>query len=495
MKKETNKAKRVTGECKLCGRFGELEDSHIIPAFVFRYIRETGLIERGGLRFSEQPNRVVQDGEKRHWLCKTCEGKFSKDEQKFSERIFKPTNAGHQPELVYGEELLRFCVSLSWRTLLRYQEIEDDETGQRPMSELDGKDQKLIASAEIEWRNYLNGKEQSSERFIHHIYIMGEIDSLKTDMDMSVGVNRYIRRVTHQDIIRVKTLAAVYTKLPSVFVFGILRDEGPLAWHQTEVRSSGGTLPWHEAVGLPNGFASYLNKNAERYQEIVGTLSERQKERTTEKVNREVEKDPERVRRSLMLSAIKADERLAQNQGHSTFIKQERKETMETGYKRVPASIAEFDEEVTPETQSEVAAHLREIGMQAGLKGHIGEEAGLGTYFTTGLIGQSEGQDEKIEVRGLPVRQNIYGHVLVSFVARCDYTGYTDKEMQNIGSRLLEENRTAIFARYARLKSPGEEIIGAVADAVADTLQPLEMFRLIFHVAQLVIRRPRRKES
>lgn len=493
MEKETNKAKRVTGECKLCGSFGELEDSHIIPAFVFRYIRETGLIAGGGLRFSDQPNRVVQDGEKSHWLCKACEGKLSKDEQKFSERIFKPINAGHQPELVYGEELLRFCVSLSWRTLLRYQEIEYDEIGRRPMSELDEKDQKLIASAEMEWRNYLNGKGKTSERFVHHICIMGE--SRSSNANMSVGINKYIRRAVHQDILSGKTGAAIYTKIPSIFVFGMIRDEEVWTWNKTEVQPSGGTLPDNEAVRLPYWFAPYLNKQAEKYQEIPELLSERQGERSAQKVDREIKRDPERVRRSPMLRAIEADERLAQSQGYSTLIEREREATMETGYKPIPTLIATFGERVTPDVQSKVAYQLREIGMQAGLKGHIGEEPGLGKYFATGVMSQSEGQREEIEIRGYPVRQNIDGQVLVSFVAKCDYTGYTDEEMQSIRSRLLEGNHTATFARYARVKGAEEETIVAVADAVADTLQPLEMCGLVFQVAQLAITRPRHKES
>ena len=168
---------------------------------------------------------------------------------------------------------------------------------------------------------------------------------------------------------------------------------------------------------------------------------------------------------------------------------------METGHKPIPVAIAMFEERVTPDTQSRIATQLREIGMQAGLKGHIGEQAGLGKYFTAGLMVQSEDQHEEIEIRGLPVRQNPFGHVLVSFVARCDYTGYTDEEMQDIRSRLLEENHTATFARYTRVNRAGEETIFAVADTVADTLKPLEMFRLVSHVARLAIERPRRKEQ
>ena len=492
MNQEMSRAKRVAGKCRLCGGSGELEAGHIIPAFVFRYIRETGLIEGGGLRFAEQPNKVVQDGDKRHWFCKACEGKFSKDEKKFNEKIFKPTNEGHQPQLHYGPELLRFCVSLSLRTLLRYQEIDHDETERRPISELDEKDQELITKAEMEWKDYLNGNCRSSEKFAHHICIMGKIDS--STLNMNVGINKYIQRAPHQDILSVKTGVVIYTKIPGIFIFGIIRDDEAWLWNRTQVLSSGGTLPGNETVRLPCWLHTYLDKQAAHYQGMSKSLSQRQRERTDRKVQKEAEKDPERLRNSPMFQAIEADERLAQNQGYSTLIEQEGEETMEAGFNPIPTLLAEFDENVTPKAQHEIAVQLREIGMQAGLKGHIGEQTGLGKFFTTGLIVQSEGQHEEIEVRGLPVRQNTYGHVLVSFVAMCDYTGYTDEEMQGIRRRLLEGNHTATFARYAKLKSTGEETIVAVADAVANTLQPLEMFRLVYHVGKLAIRRPRRKE-
>ena len=237
MQQKPNKNNRISGDCKLCGRFGELEAGHIIPAFVFRYIRETGLITEGGLRFAEEPNKVVQDGDKRHWFCKACEVKFSKDEKKFNEKIFKPTNEGQQPQLDYGPELLRFCVSLSWRTLLRYQEIDHDETERRPISELDEKDQELITRAEMEWKDYLNGNGKNSEKFIHHICIMGRIDS--SSPNMNVGINKYIQRAPHRDILSGKTGVVIYTKIPGIFIFGIIRDDEAWLWNRTQILSSG----------------------------------------------------------------------------------------------------------------------------------------------------------------------------------------------------------------------------------------------------------------
>ena len=64
--------------CALCQDKSELELSHIIPKFVLRYLKETSA---GFLRSAENPNTVVQDGEKHYMLCGKCEDLFSKYER------------------------------------------------------------------------------------------------------------------------------------------------------------------------------------------------------------------------------------------------------------------------------------------------------------------------------------------------------------------------------------------------------------------------------
>ena len=63
--------------CRLCGATKELQESHILPGFVFRWKKETSAT--GYLRFGQQPNLRVQDGVKLHLLCRDCERRFNKD--------------------------------------------------------------------------------------------------------------------------------------------------------------------------------------------------------------------------------------------------------------------------------------------------------------------------------------------------------------------------------------------------------------------------------
>jgi hypothetical protein len=53
----------------------ELQESHILPSFVYRWMKETSAT--GYLRFGQQPNLRVQDGVKRHLLCANCEQRFN----------------------------------------------------------------------------------------------------------------------------------------------------------------------------------------------------------------------------------------------------------------------------------------------------------------------------------------------------------------------------------------------------------------------------------
>ena len=75
-------------KCALCHNVKELKDSHIIPAFVYRWIKETSAT--GYLRFSENINRRYQDGRKIKLLCLDCEERFNKYETSFSNNIFYP---------------------------------------------------------------------------------------------------------------------------------------------------------------------------------------------------------------------------------------------------------------------------------------------------------------------------------------------------------------------------------------------------------------------
>ena len=102
----------IVGDCSFCAKNGELRDSHVLPAFVYRWLRKRS--GTGHIRHTENPNRRVQDGLKLPWLCALCEAKFSQYETAFATKLFHPWNKG-VVRINYTDWLLKFCTSVSWR--------------------------------------------------------------------------------------------------------------------------------------------------------------------------------------------------------------------------------------------------------------------------------------------------------------------------------------------------------------------------------------------
>jgi hypothetical protein len=82
-----------TNPCRLCSETKELRESHILPGFVYRWMKETSAT--GYLRFGQQPNVRVQDGLKLHLLCGDCEQRFNQWEtESMNTRRTSPTRQG-----------------------------------------------------------------------------------------------------------------------------------------------------------------------------------------------------------------------------------------------------------------------------------------------------------------------------------------------------------------------------------------------------------------
>lgn len=113
--------------CALCREFERQEISHIIPAFVYKKLRQ--ISPSGFSRTTSNPNRRVQDGEKFPLLCPSCEDRFSIWEKKFAENVFHPYYASSKNTFSfnYDEWFLKFLVSISYRSLVNKLENEGVE--------------------------------------------------------------------------------------------------------------------------------------------------------------------------------------------------------------------------------------------------------------------------------------------------------------------------------------------------------------------------------
>ena len=109
------KEKKI-GTCALCKKENTiLEESHIIPKFVFRRIIKKS--PTGFMRNPLNPNERLQDGDKQYLLCGDCEDLFNVSETLFANKVFHLYKAGNLKEFKYEKWLNFFISSVSWRTL------------------------------------------------------------------------------------------------------------------------------------------------------------------------------------------------------------------------------------------------------------------------------------------------------------------------------------------------------------------------------------------
>ena len=112
------------GKCHLCGKTRVLRASHIWPQFAYkRYVADPS---KGG-RFVDLFTMTMHNRQyKRPWLCDECEQRFSKSETPTAS-LYDRLEASPDAKQPYGEYLLPFATSVSWRTLKLY--YEDKSNG------------------------------------------------------------------------------------------------------------------------------------------------------------------------------------------------------------------------------------------------------------------------------------------------------------------------------------------------------------------------------
>lgn len=212
-------AKTKIGICALTGERCELQESHIYPKFLFKY-----LIQKGGTRFRavNNPNQAFQDGFKIPLLGKQAELDFSKREKWFAENIFTPFVNGQltNKKVVYNEQLYYFCVSLLWRVLYV---TKDNIKGEKQRHKCD--------EALEEWRSFLNG--ESLPKSYDNVYMMpitpeifDKEHFIQSDPKLSVEVQWYTRRMFDSTLLDPDPHNyAFFCKMPYFFFWAVLKRD------------------------------------------------------------------------------------------------------------------------------------------------------------------------------------------------------------------------------------------------------------------------------
>lgn len=256
--------------CRLCGLTKPLSESHIVPSFVYDWLKKSSVT--GHFRSGEKPNKRVQDGYKPPLLCGDCEQRLGIWEKTFSERVFVPLHQ-KEPLKPYGPWLLLFAISVSWRVLTFFK--EEGELSHFPQHLQISVDKVLNI-----WREVLLEKRPHPGPFEQHMLpFVGPITDLNdNDPNVPKNINRYILRSVGIDAWCSETEAFVYVKMCRIILVGFIEIPNRRQWSGTKLHVNDGTFNTLH-YKLPDLFRSCLYHNARKVAIIQQNLSDRQKDR------------------------------------------------------------------------------------------------------------------------------------------------------------------------------------------------------------------------
>jgi hypothetical protein len=252
-------------QCRLCQQSDDLRLSHILPAFVFKWLKKDGYI-----RHAAAIDQRTQDGAKEKWLCSSCESLFNGWETKFANAVFHPFCKDGLPTLSYGDWLLKFCTSVSWRSLLHAQD-------NAPLLHFNDRQTVLVSQALHTWREFLLGKAQHPGKFEQHLIPFHPVTQ-DARFSYPPNINRYLLRNVEIDVGCGSSTAFVFSKLGGLAVLGFIELKNPTHWVGTKIRLRGGMIKPRQFV-LPLEFGRYLAGRAQNTLDALQNISDTQQQK------------------------------------------------------------------------------------------------------------------------------------------------------------------------------------------------------------------------
>ena len=253
--------------CLICRQYPPIQNSHVIPKFVFRWMSETGITPY--LRHGATPNRRVQDGLKAPLLCQVCEQLASKIEKEFAEKIFVPSTQDKPLPRKVGRYFHDFACIVHLRVAGSFLP---------KCEELNIKDwQKELLTIWIDQAaNYLRGERITV--LPNRLYLLPLGFGVPTQtIGYPKNWYRYIRRSTELDLVTSdsENLFATYFKAGPWLSFCLMRNRGQ-AWIGGEAISRTQKVKAEKMV-FPPSVLDYLKFRAGNTARITQQLSEKQK--------------------------------------------------------------------------------------------------------------------------------------------------------------------------------------------------------------------------
>jgi len=237
-----------SNSCQLCLQDKPLENSHVIPAFAGRYLVRTSAT--GFLRDGMNPNVRRQGLPTERLFCRECEAILSKYEREFATDYFPILQDDQFNSLNYGENLLRFAVSLHFRILITTWGVMVGDISRH---------QRNVTKIRENWRRYLLG-EISSPGGEHHLFVFAGIPNGLPSHAHEKFLDYVLRGIDGTPIVS-STSVAVYVKLIRCIFYSPIVPKIAKGWGKTRIYAGPGRILSPQALAMP-GFLDFMNLRA-----------------------------------------------------------------------------------------------------------------------------------------------------------------------------------------------------------------------------------------
>jgi len=211
--------------CALCRQQKDLKRSHIIPRFVGKWLKDTSAT--GKLRGVVEPDERMQDLPTLNLLCEDCEQIFSKLESYFASHIFYPFFNEDIKVIEYDDNLLRFIISLSWRTL---------KTSYQDQIKYSSWIKEYVDEAEEIWRKYLLQETLDPGPYEHHMFFL---DFMESGPNIPDKFQWYTLRGTDATLVSNEKIVFAYTHFPWIFFVSTIFPMHLSGWKGTRIKIFG----------------------------------------------------------------------------------------------------------------------------------------------------------------------------------------------------------------------------------------------------------------
>ena len=248
-------------ECALCLQKKPLLESHIIPKFFGRELKKRSNSQTLVDGVNPQKNPKPQDITKVYLLCKACEVLFSKWETDFRNKIM-PANKSLLAPITYGDWMLKFAVSVSWRILayLKYAP---------PYSENEVMSKELInfllalapdSHSEAEnaletWRLFLLNKRPDVAPYNQHFLLLNGKNFPNENCNA-------LAFTIFQD----EGIVATHALMGQFIILGFIKHSSAWKWKATDINSTSGKIGVRQTI--PQAYATWLAKMLEEIERV-----------------------------------------------------------------------------------------------------------------------------------------------------------------------------------------------------------------------------------